>query len=365
MSVFLKNGSYWIDYRVAGRRHRQKIGPSKKLAETVLQKRQVEIAENKFLDVKKEEKIKFKDFAHVYLENHCKVNNKAWATADWTYLNPANKKSLVAYFGDKFLHEISPLMIEQYKRERKETVKSSTVNRALVILSSMLNRAIDWGKAKNNPMQRVKLLKINNQRLRYLEKVEIQNLLNVSSPKLNAIITLALNTGLRKGEIEKLKWDDVDLRKNTICLLEQKNGSKSYIPINGPARQVLMTHRRCINSPFVFCKNNGESYNVRKSFETALKKSGILNASFHTLRHTFGSYLAMSGVDLNTIRELMRHKSISMTLRYAHLSKDHKGRAVDVLANQMDTIWTPDSSLNENEEFGKLASQLDSINSKI
>lgn len=97
-------------------------------------------------------------------------------------------------------------------------------------------------------------------------------------------------------------------------------------------------------SPYVFCREDGKSYrDIRKSFFIALKKAGIINFRFHDLRHTFASQLAMSGVDLNTIRELMGHKTLRMTLRYSHLSLNHKKRAVDVLGQRMDTIWTPES----------------------
>ncbi len=365
MALFLKNDEWYIDYYANGRRKREKIGPNKTLALNVLRKRKVEIAENKFLDIQKQEKIKFEDFAHIYLENHCKINNKGWKNADWVYLNPKNKKSLVGYFGGRYLHEITPFMIEQFKRERREEVAPATINRMLQILSSLYSRAIDWGKAKENPMKKVKLFKLDNQRLRYLEKLEIQALLDASSPKLKAIITVALNTGMRRGEIENLKWQEIDLVRNTICILKQKNGDKSYIPINEPTRQVLISIRHVIDSPYVFCKNNGQPYSFRKSFETALKKSGILNASFHTLRHTFASHLAMSGIDLNTIRELMRHKSLAMTQRYAHLSKDHKAKAVSVLACQMDIIWTPDFSVNDDDEFNKIVSQIEIDTNKV
>jgi site-specific recombinase XerD len=79
---------------------------------------------------------------------------------------------------------------------------------------------------------------------------------------------------------------------------------------------------------------------IRKSFSTALRKSGINNFHFHDLRHSFTSHLVMSGIDINTVRELMGHKDIRMTLRYSHLSKSHKQSAVEVLGKKMDTSWT-------------------------
>ena len=79
---------------------------------------------------------------------------------------------------------------------------------------------------------------------------------------------------------------------------------------------------------------------IRTSFSTALKKSGITNFHFHDLRHSFASQLVMSGVDLNTVRELLGHKDITMTLRYSHLAPRHKQHAVDILSKKMDSFWT-------------------------
>ena len=99
-----------------------------------------------------------------------------------------------------------------------------------------------------------------------------------------------------------------------------------------------MSVKKHPKSLYVFYKKeDGDTYNIRKSFETAIKKAKILDFHFHDLRHTFASHLAMAGIDLNTIRELMRHKDYKMTLRYAHLSKDHTTRAVNVLMSQIDT----------------------------
>ena len=104
---------------------------------------------------------------------------------------------------------------------------------------------------------------------------------------------------------------------------------------------VLVSIPRHSTSSFVFTTSTGnQRKNVQKSFFTARENSGINNFRFHDLRHTFASHLVMSGVDLNTVRELLGHKTLKMTLRYSHLSQTHKKQAVDVLANKMDDIWT-------------------------
>ena len=284
----IKGGNWYIDYFYNGRRVRQMIGPSKKLAQAVLNKRLSEVAENKHLDVKKDRKIKFKDFAHTYLETHAKPNKRSWQTSDAKYL-----KNLIPCFGESYLYEITPEIVERYKAQRKEKVSVASVNRDLALLKCMFNKAIAWGYASDNPVRKVKLYKENNWRTRYLEKEEIDKLLAASPFMLRAILILALNTGMRKSEIQNLKWNDVNYERGYITLFQTKNGEKRFIPINRAVRETLVSIRKHPESAYIFCGKDGFPYNFRKSFETALKKSGIKDFRFHDCRHSFASHLVM------------------------------------------------------------------------
>lgn len=337
MGIYLKKGNWFIDYRANGRRKREKVGPSKTLAETVLKKRRVEIAENRYLDIRREQRVKFEELAQIYMELHSKPNKRSWHS-DTDLI-----KTLSRHFAGKYLYEITPILVEKFKAERAREVSPATVNRALACLKCMFNKAIGWGKATENPVLKVKLFKENNKRLRYLEKEEIVNLLSKCGGHLKPIVITALNTGMRKGEILGLKWHDIDFRRNIIYLYHTKNGEKREVPMNEQVKTALIKVKKHPESSFVFCDKDGKPFgDIKKSWLTALNKSGILKFRFHDLRHTFASHLVMSGVDLNTVRELMGHKSLEMTLRYSHLSPDHKKRAVDILGQRMDTIWTPE-----------------------
>ncbi len=110
-------------------------------------------------------------------------------------------------------------------------------------------------------------------------------------------------------------------------------------------------------SSHIFCNDKGEPYyNLRKSFSTALKKSGIINFRFHDLRHTFASQLRMAGIDIKVIQEPPGHKSIEMTLRYVNLLPSHRQHAVDILGTRMDTAWTPKGDGEEVAEKPVVAS---------
>lgn len=112
------------------------------------------------------------------------------------------------------------------------------------------------------------------------------------------------------------------------------------LPLNDVVYRSLLAIRRTSDSPWVFCKKNGERYgNVRKAFERAKKRARITDFRFHDLRHTFASHLVTAGIDLKTVQELLGHKSFEMTLRYAHLSPEHKKEALDILCKRLMKTW--------------------------
>jgi len=364
MGVFRKNGSFWIDYYADGRRHREKVSSSRTLAVKALRKRQVDIAEGKFLDIKREENVRFSDFAQEYLEKFAKPNKRSWKSIDVHYI-----KHFTAFFGTKCLHEITPHDIERYKSHRllsvnatpkiknRRAISTSTVNRQMSWLRGVFNRAIDWGKLEHNPFKKVKFFKEKNGGTRYLEKEEIGRLLEHCSPRLRPIVTLAINTGMRKGEIQNLKWGDLNFSEGQekIIVRISKSGEMRYIQMNEAVQRALVSVKKHPGSPYVFCGEDGKPYNFQKSFETALKHSAILHFRFHDLRHTFASQMVMAGVDLNTVRELLGHKSLDMTLRYSHLSPDHKARAVRVLDARIGTNWAPEAKSETEAEKAEVA----------
>jgi len=212
-------------------------------------------------------------------------------------------------------------------------VKSATLNREVSLLKRLLNVAIEWGYLYENPARQLKPLREDNRRLRYLNKAEIDLLVASACRHLKPIILVAVNTGMRKGEIFNLQWSHVDLKSRLIEVIKSKNGEKRGIPINKTLLEVLHGLPRRIDSPYVFPpgKKGKKLTDVKKSFWTAMREAEIEDFCFHDLRHTFASHLVMAGVPLLTVAELLGHKDIEMTKRYSHLSPYHKAKAVGVL----------------------------------
>ena len=170
-----------------------------------------------------------------------------------------------------------------------------------------------------------------------MSKEEIDQLLQKCSRSLRLAVVVALNTGLRKSELQSLRWGDIYYEQEVIRICNSENGEPRDIPMNEAVKVAILSMPRHPEGAYVFCGKDGIPYNFRKAFETAVKRAGISDFRWHDLRHTYASHLAMAGVDLNTIRELLGHKSLAMTQRYSHLSKGHKAKAAGILHRRLGT----------------------------
>jgi integrase len=331
MGVFKKQGVYWIDYYVSGQRKRERIGPDKRLADTVLRKRKVEIAEGKYLDKRKVPRCTFHELSGLYL-TWAKANHRGFASTK------SHMVHLTAAFGPYQLGTITPLMVDHYGTRRAAVRKPATVNREVQLLHHMFRKAQEWGKALENPVEHHKPLRVNNRRLRYLSHEEIDRLLTVADERLRPILITALHTGLRRGELFHLTWQDIDAKLGVLAVLQTKNGERREIPISDTLRETLRMIPRALDTGYVFPGKAGRALvNIRRRFRWALKEAGIEGFVFHDLRHTFASHLVMAGVDLLTVKEFLGHKDLKMTLRYAHLAPDYQRGAIARLDTSLDT----------------------------
>jgi integrase len=336
MGVFSKNGAWWIEYYVNGRRKRERIGrplskDMKKVALDVLAKRRVELAEGKYLDKRKIPRYTFAELAALYVE-WARVNHQGFAATR------SRIQMLQVEFGTFQLHAITPLMVDAYVNQRAAIRKPATVNRETQILHHMFQKAMEWGKALQNPVKHQKPLRVNNRRLRYLSIDEIERLSMVADDILRPLLTAALHTGLRRGELFALTWKDIDFKLRIIRVLHTKNGDRREIPMTDTLRETLRRLPRRLDSEHIFPGKTGHGLvDIRKRFTRALQAAGIEGFVFHDLRHTFASQLVMAGVDLMTVKEFLGHKDIKMTLRYAHLAPDYKRSAITRLDTYMDT----------------------------
>ncbi len=337
MGVFKRQGNWWIDFYHQGKRVRRKVGPSKRVAEMALADIQVKKSKNDFLGVCDPKRILFKDFAREYLE-YSKANK-----AKSSYERDASiiKLHVLPVWGELDLTRITARSVEDYKVRRLEVVTAATFNREFNTIKNMFRKAVEWGHLKENPTQGVRWIRIGQTGFRFLSREEMSLLLGTCSDIGNrqffGIVLMALNTGMRKGEILRLKWKEVDLRRRQIRVVSSEDGNtKNYktrtIPLNRALEDFLKKHPRRLDSLYVFQGPSGTPYTkTNYHFTRAVKRAGIPHVRFHDLRHTFASHLVMKGIDLRTVQELLGHGDMRMTLKYAHLAPDHVRKAVEVL----------------------------------
>jgi len=287
---------------------------------------------------REEKKMAFKDLAEQYLDNYAKVNNLAWKR-DQSCIN-----QLCGYFGNYYLQDISPLMIEKFKSKRlKNGLEPSSVNRDLSVLKRMFNVGITWKLTDHNPVCDVKFLKQPEPRERVLTEDEEEIFLAECTEHLWPVILTALKTGMRLNEILSLKWEQVDLIHREIEVVKTKSGKKRIIPISDDLFEVfLMLQRLDGDKEFVFHYVDPKTGHrkhlryIRTAFCNACRRANIKGLTFHDLRHTFASSLVRAGVDLITVKDLLGHYSVKTTERYTHSNQEQKRQAVALL-NDLNT----------------------------
>lgn len=323
MAIYKINKTWYIEYRADGKRYRKAVGPNRKVAAASLAKRKTEIAEGRFLDVAKPSETTFEQLSDAYVE--WALVNKRSADRDERSI-----RVLSRWFAGKKIVEITPLALEGYKRQRNREVSGSTVNRELACLKHMFSKAIAWDLADENPVKKVRMFKEPPGRTRYLSQDEISRLLKESASHLKPIILVALLTGMRKGEILRLVWKDLDFERQIIHVRDSKNGEARQIAMSLEVEVALSRLPRVGKQ--VFTRVDGKPViNIKTCFERAVRRAEIEDFSFHDLRHTFASYMMMNGAELLTVSQILGHKTINMTMRYAHLSPSYQRQAMNKL----------------------------------
>lgn len=312
----------------------------------------------------KQSAISLKEFIEIFFtpwaEAHQKCHEKNLHRIKYAF-KPLLKKKLA---------DIGVVDLERWRAARIAIGnKTSTINRDIASIKAVFNRAVDFEVLEHNPIARVKKAREDGSpKVRYLSSWEHSSLLRALEDReerrrcerdsannwrrercypilpdlrnksftdhLKPMVLISLHTGMRRGELFDLCWDNIDFEAKIITVTAEtaKSRKTRHIPMNVTCEDVfrgLMKQRNCGR---IFQNGDGTRFdNVKKSWTQLLKSAGISKFRWHDMRHHFASRLAMAGVDLNAIRELLGHSSYEMTLRYAHLAPSHRRKAVELL----------------------------------
>jgi len=326
------SGIWWIHYVDAeGKRRREKVGRKTDAIRLYHQRKADAAAGKKLSKPLRQRDRTFQELADNALEYAKK--NKA---------NPSDDEQKIRLLTGKFGSREASSLTQQELAAFLESRNTSpaTFNRYRATLSLIFREAIRNGWLERNPARLVKAKKEDSGRIRFLsddEEKAIRLIIAEEYPErfLNEF-EIALHTGMRRSEQFSLAWNQVDFNGKRIQLLKTKNGTGRAIPLNSIAMAAFERQFQVSgHAERVFITDDGKPLirkPIRRWFEETMLKAQIRDFSWHCLRHTFASRLVMAGVALKAVQELMGHKTIQMTARYAHLSPDHLQSAVELIS---------------------------------
>lgn len=341
MSVRKIRSTWWVDFRSEGQRRRIKSPDNSRAGavayEMVLRQR-IARGEPARPTASRDREPLLQEFAPDWLETYARTNNKP---SEYRSKRLTMQNHLLPMFGNYRLSEITTQEVEVFKAAKlREGLRPKSINNYLAVLSKCLSIANDWGRVSSLP--KVTYFRAVSQRLDFLSPEESDQLIRGAHvPMWTEMAVLGLRTGMRLGELFGLDWQDIDFDRHQLTVERSivrgqvgtpKNGRTRHIPLSPATETALRSIRK--HSGLVFSRHDGTplSYNdASKALHRLCDRTGVRRISWHVLRHTFASHLAVQGVPLPIIKDLLGHYSIVMTMRYAHLAPSSLSDAVAIL----------------------------------
>ena len=310
------------------------------------QKTEASIWEGKYFSQAESKKHTFSDLATRYIKTA--IGNKSPKVR---IQYQQQLKKWCEMIGDRSLAEINPAVISECREKLSEEKthlgkirSSASINRYMAVLSSIFSVAVrEWQWVEENPVKKIKKLKESEGRNRFLSEDEIDRLIKACRESKNKnlllAVVLSLSTGARQMEIWGLKWREVDLNEGTATLIETKNSQIRVVPIQSYALELMREKSKFMrietNLVFPSTVDPQKPFDFRKAWKAALRKAQIDDFRWHDLRHSAASYLAMNGASIREIAEILGHKTLQMSMRYAHLTENHSKSLVKAMNKKM------------------------------
>jgi len=240
--------------------------------------------------------------------------------------------------GNKLLTSITPKEVDLYRAARAKEVAPVSVNIDLRALRAAFSTAVRWKLITENPFKKVPLLRVPEQLPVYFSKVEFEKFISVvKEPWFKDLVIVAVSTGLRRGELLNLKWQDVDLGRRLLHIhstdsFKTKAGKRRAVPMNEAVSLILSQRAQANQTEYVFTLNGRRVLEdlATKKFKDYVREAGINpRLHFHSLRHTFATWLVQSSVSIYEVQKLLGHSNISVTQVYSHLASDELHDAVN------------------------------------
>src|SRR3989475_1847596 len=335
------NGTWWIEFSLQGQYIHQSIPGARTQA-------QAERAESQLREAVYERRY---DPGRKLFSEFVDETFLPWSRANKRSYREDEQRSVTLkdFLGEKHLRDIKPMMIERFKRERLATptkhVKEdrprprtpASVNRDLACLSKILSMAFDNELIDSNPMRRVRLLQESPSRERFITVDEEKKLfaqLTGRRDHIRSVVTIALNTGMRRGEILGLQWEHVNFLARTVFIAKSKTGKTRTIPMNEVVFEELKALKQDARAEDCVFSNARTAVNIdsiKTGWRNACEDAGLVNLRFHDTRHTFATRLRANGVHEWDIRDLLGHTSGRMTSVYTHQTPVNLGQSVNTL----------------------------------